>query len=270
MPPSPVTAFRRRILRWYERQGRDLPWRRTTDPYAILVSEVMLQQTQVARVIPFWEAFIRAFPTPGALARTALPDVLSAWKGLGYNTRARRLRDAAAAIVSDHAGAFPDDPAALQALPGIGRYTASAVLVFAFNRELPLVETNIRRVLITEGFAAETATPKELESVAARLIPPGRSRDWHNALMDYGATVATARATGVAPVSRQAPFHHSRRWYRGKVLGLLLSRGGEAPVAELASDLSVTPEYLVAEILPGLAADGLVAPARRGLLQLAR
>lgn len=137
MRPPSIPAFRRRILRWYGAHRRDLPWRRTTDPYAILVSEVMLQQTQVSRVIPYWETFMAAFPTPGALSAAPLPALLAAWKGLGYNTRARRLRDAATAIVSRHHGRLPEDPVALQALPGIGRYTARAVLVFAFNRNLP-------------------------------------------------------------------------------------------------------------------------------------
>jgi A/G-specific adenine glycosylase len=270
MNPPSIRSFRQRILRWYEVNGRDLPWRRTRDPYAILVSEVMLQQTQVSRVIPFWEAFMSAFPTPPSLAGAPLGDILSIWKGLGYNTRARRLRDTAAAIVGSRGGVFPEDPSILESLPGIGRYTARAVLVFAFNQELPLVETNIRRVLITEGYAGESAKPGELESVAAALIPPGRSRDWHNALMDFGATVATSRATGVAPVSRQGPFRHSRRWYRGKVLALLLSRGGEAPLATIASDLAVSPEYLLAEVVPGLTVDGLIISPGRDRLRLAR
>src|SRR5512141_540309 len=143
MERTAAAALRRRLLTWYRRSGRDLPWRHTTDPYAVLVSEVMLQQTQVARVIPAYTEFLRRFPTLTALARAPLGDVLRAWSGLGYNRRARDLQRAA----REHPRGLPHDAAALDALPGIGAYTAGAVACFATGARVPFADTNIRRVL---------------------------------------------------------------------------------------------------------------------------
>src|SRR4051812_765092 len=141
------SAFSRALLPWYRKNFRDLPWRRTTDPYAILVSEFMLQRTQVATVIPYYDDWLRRFPTVAALAAAGEDEVLHAWQGLGYYSRARNLRAAAIAISQNHGGRFPPSPDSIRDLPGVGRYTANAVATFAFNQSVPLVEANIARVL---------------------------------------------------------------------------------------------------------------------------
>ena len=256
-----VAELHERLLGWYAVNGRDLPWRRTTDPYAVLVSEVMLQQTQAPRVIPRFAAFLAAYPRLENLAEAPLDDVLRLWKGLGYNTRARRLRDCAGAVVS--AGAAAGGPAALprsfeglRKLPGIGPYTARAMLIFAHNDDLAAVDANVRRVLTHElGLPADLGD-RELQKVAEAALPRGRSRDWHNALMDYGALVLTARATGIAPRTRQSAFEGSRRWYRSRLLQALLD-GGPRRLDELAVTLDVTPA-VAAELADLLAGDGLV------------
>ncbi|MEO7993394.1 MAG: hypothetical protein ABI743_03270 [bacterium] len=142
-----IDTIRTGLLRWYKVHGRDLPWRRTTDPYRIFLSEVMLQQTQVERVIGYWYAFLTEFPTVGSLARAPLPQVQRAWSGLGYNNRARYIHDTAKAVVARHGGQFPSTLAELRDLPGIGRYTAGAIMSFAFCEDAPIVDTNVIRVL---------------------------------------------------------------------------------------------------------------------------
>ena len=146
-PASAKHQFQQRLSQWYRRHGRDLPWRRTTDPYAILVSEVMLQQTQVERVLEFYRRFLARFPTVAALAAAAVDDVLTAWQGLGYYRRARNLHLAAQQIMERHQGVFPDTFEEVAALPGVGRYTAGAVLCFAFGKRAPILDTNVQRVL---------------------------------------------------------------------------------------------------------------------------
>ncbi len=206
-------AERRSTLPWYAANRRDLPWRRTTDPYAVLVSEVMLQQTQVPRVVPRYAAFLDAFPTLETLAGSPLADVLRLWRGLGYNNRAVRLRRCAQALARGRRrpprGAA-DTLDGLVALPGIGPYTARAVLVFARNADLAAVDANVRRVLTHELDLPRDLSPAALQSVADALLPRGRSRDWHNALMDYGSLVLTARATGIAPRTRQGALRRAR------------------------------------------------------------
>src|SRR6059058_570319 len=142
-----VRAFRRSLLDWYRRYGRDLPWRHTRDPYAVLVSEFMLQQTQVSAVIPYYNEWLRRFPNFGAVARASESDILHAWQGLGYYARARNLHAAAKIVNARHGGRFPHDLAAIRALSGIGRYTANALATFAFDQPVPIVETNTDRVL---------------------------------------------------------------------------------------------------------------------------
>lgn len=211
------------ILSWYEKNQRDLPWRKTTNPYAILVSEIMLQQTQVDRVIPHYKRFMQSFPTWEALAKTEKRTILEHWSGLGYNHRALRLQETAKQIVA-RGGTCPMTAEELCKLPGIGPYTAGAVLAFVYNQAVPVVDTNIRRVLIHKLKLLEDIGKKELEAVAQSLIPLGKSRIWHNALMDYGALHATAEKTGIASLSKQSPFEGSERWARGKVIKLLLER----------------------------------------------
>jgi A/G-specific adenine glycosylase len=254
-----VAELQERILGWYAVNGRDLPWRRTTDPYAILVSESMLQQTQVPRVIPKFAEFLAAYPGLEDLAEAPLDDVLRLWKGLGYNNRARRLRDCAAAAVAASGGRLAELPRsfkALRELPGIGPYTARAVLAFAHNEEVAAVDANVRRVLVRELSLPSDLGDRDLQIVAETVLPRGRSRDWHNGLMDYGALVLTARATGIAPRTRQGAFEGSRRWYRSRLLQALLERGPQR-LDQLAVALDVTPD-VAAELADLLTRDGLV------------
>jgi A/G-specific adenine glycosylase len=253
-------ALQERLLAWYEDNRRDLPWRRTTDPYAVLVSEIMLQQTQVARVTPRFVEWLEAWPTLESLAAAPLADVLVRWQGLGYNNRARRLRECAVAAVA----AAPDGRPAelprsldgLRALPGIGPYTARAVLVFAHNDDLAAVDANVRRVLTHELGLPGDLTDTVLQAVADAVLPRGRSRDWHNALMDYGSLVLTSRATGIASRTRQGAFEGSRRQKRARLLRRLLDAGPQS-----LSDLSAAlgrPLDETADLVERLRRDGLV------------
>ncbi|MFT5224024.1 MAG: A/G-specific adenine glycosylase, partial [Glaciecola sp.] len=172
----PVAAARTKIagdlLAWSEQTRRDLPWRRVRDPWAILVSELMLQQTQVARVIPKWHAFLASFPDPAACAAAPPGAVISAWQGLGYNRRARNLHATAEAIVENHDGRVPDTLEGLLALPGIGPYTARAVLAFAFEQDVAVVDTNAARFL-ARGVAGRRLAPREAQDLADSLVAPG-------------------------------------------------------------------------------------------------
>ncbi|NHJ41320.1 MAG: Fe-S cluster assembly protein HesB, partial [Asgard group archaeon] len=205
-----IKNFQDKVFIWWKINKRDLPWRKTTNPYYIMISEVMLQQTQVTRTIQKYLEFIEHFPTLESLA-TALPaEVLKVWSGLGYNRRALWLQQAAQQIVNK--GSFPETPEELEKLKGIGPYTARSILIFAMNKNLPTVDTNIRRILIAEGFADESTQEKELFQIAEKLVPKGKSRDWHNALMDYGSQVLTASKTGIKPVTTQKIFLKSNRF----------------------------------------------------------
>jgi A/G-specific adenine glycosylase len=191
------SAFRRSLVSWYRKNARDLPWRRTRDPYAILVSEFMLQQTQVATVIPYYNEWLRRFPDFAALAAASEHDVLHAWQGLGYYARARNLRATAIAIVAKHRGSFPRDLESIRDLPGIGRYTANAVATFAFDQPVPIVEANIARVL-SRLFDVQTpidtsAGREQLWSAAAQLLPRTQAGRHNAALMELGALVCTTR-----------------------------------------------------------------------------
>lgn len=217
IPSAHIRAFRRRIWRFYARHRRCLPFRETDDPYRIVVAEFMLQQTQAERVIPKYEAWLKAWPTWEKLAQASRRELLQVWSGLGYNRRAICLGRLAELVVSRFSGRLPDDPAVLLTLPGIGPYTAHAVLIFAFNRPLVAIDTNIRRVLIHEFNLARDVTRAELEYLARKLLPRGRSRDWHNALMDYSRVALPARLP-VAPPAKQPPFLGSRRQIRGEII----------------------------------------------------
>jgi A/G-specific adenine glycosylase len=228
------------LLDWYERVKRPLPWRATRDPYALLVSEVMLQQTQAARVVPYYEAFLRRFPEAGALAAAPVGDVLAAWSGLGYNRRALALQRAAS-HVAEHG--WPDD---LTELPGVGAYTAAAVGSFAWDRQSAAVDTNVRRVLARHD-GVERA-PRELAEHAAALLPPGRAAAFNQAMMELGATVCRPRRPECAacPVARgcrgghaasrprkRERFEDTDRWARGRIVAALVS-GEPGPQLEPA------------------------------------
>ena len=196
--PARALAFTRRLLAWFRAEGRNLPWRASRDPYHILVSEFMLQQTQVARVAVYWPRFLDLYPTVDALARARPARVREAWDGLGYYRRAENLHRLAGIVVRDHGGAVPSDPATLASLPGVGRYTAGAVASFAYERRTAAVDTNVARVL-RRAFAPRAgggaAADRRLWDLARALLPVRRRVAWefNQALMDLGATVCTAR-----------------------------------------------------------------------------
>jgi A/G-specific adenine glycosylase len=253
-------ALRGALLDWYARARRDLPWRRTGDPYAILVSEVMLQQTQVARVVPRYSEWLDRWPDAASLAAATRGEVLAAWVGLGYNRRAVALHEAARVVARD---GWPDD---LRTLPGVGPYTAAAVASFAFGAHVAAVDTNARRVAERLGRGGPEA-----------LLPPGRAAEWNQAAMELGATVCTARAprcgacpvaawcasagrpVGVRTATGERPprerFEDTNRWVRGRVVAALAAGRG------LPSDIAAER---VERALRGLVRDGLVRPVDGG------
>ena len=212
-------VFQTKIMDWWKENARDLPWRRDPTPYNVLISEIMLQQTQVSRVVPKFMEFLEAFPTVESLANSEPKHLLQLWSGLGYNRRAIWLREAARQILEK--GEFPQTIRELEQLKGVGPYTSRSILIFAFNKDLAAVDTNIRRVLIASGFAKEGMSDKELQDVADAVLLTGRSRDWHNAMMDYGSQVMTSSSTGISPTSKQTCYEGSSRQIRGAVVRLL-------------------------------------------------
>ena len=278
------------LLAWYAGEGRDLPWRRTHDPYAVLVSEVMLQQTQVARVIPRFEAWLRRWPDAPALADASAADVLAEWSGLGYNSRALRLQATAAAVAD---AGWPGDEAGLRALPGVGPYTAAAVASFAFGQAAAAVDTNQVRV-IDRWDAAVGRGPAALRTRALELLPPDAPGEWNHALMDLGATICTARIArcDACPVShwcasagevdpaaerelrrgssKATPqrFEDTQRYVRGRIVAALVETG---PV-DRAALTAALPEGIApdrtAAALVALTRDGLIQQGPEGLLSL--
>ncbi|MEO1063138.1 MAG: A/G-specific adenine glycosylase [Actinomycetota bacterium] len=264
------------LLAWAAEHGRDLPWRRTRDPWAILVSEVMLQQTQVARVEPRWRAFLDRFPDVATCASAPLAEVLREWQGLGYPRRARNLHAIATAVTAEHGGRFPDDLDALLALPGIGPYTARAVLAFAFERDVAVVDTNVGRILARQR--GSRLTPKQAQSAADDLVPAGEGWAWNQAVLDLGAMVCGKRraecdrcpvrstcswrggpgpdpAVGSAAVSgRQAAFEGSDRQARGRLLAALAA--GPVGAADLAAVMD-RPAEVAQALADALVAEGL-------------
>jgi A/G-specific adenine glycosylase len=206
-PDGPtILAFRRRLMRWYRRAGRDLPWRRTRDPYAVLVSEFMLQQTQVARVTEYYARFLERYPTVERLAAAAPSQVREVWEGLGYYRRAANLHRLARVVVEEGDGMIPREPEALRRLPGVGRYTAGAVATFAYEQATPAIDTNVARV-IRRAFHPRvkgTSGQRRIWVTGARLVPRAGNPAWtfNQAIMELGAVVCTARLANcdVCPV----------------------------------------------------------------------
>lgn len=200
MLPAPHARqwFRRNLLTWYRANGRDLPWRRTRDPYRVLVSEIMLQQTQVDRVLPKYHEWIDRYPSFEALADAPERDVVKTWYPLGYNIRPRRLHAIAREAVDRHDGQLPEDEAALRGFKGIGRYTAGAVRSFAFGKRAAILDTNVARVLyrvfLARGPAKSHKTTRRLWEISSAVLPVKHVYDFNQALMDFGATRCTARA----------------------------------------------------------------------------
>jgi A/G-specific adenine glycosylase len=242
------SALHRRILGWYRRMGRDLPWRRTRNAWRILVSEVMLQQTQVPRVLERYPAWLRRFPTPASLAAASPRDALIAWSGMGYNRRALYLHAASRLIVQLHRGRVPDTVPELRALPGVGANTTHAVLCFAYRARLPVIDVNVRRVLTRLSRrttdAGHILCEKDILPLADSLLPARAYFDWNQALMDLGALICTARAPHcdacpaspycssafrVGPAGRASspsvtPKEIPRRIHRGRILEFLRHR----------------------------------------------
>lgn len=250
-----IHGFQERVFSFYARYGRTLPWRQTTDPYRILVSEVMLQQTQVSRVIPFYEHWIQTWPAVESLAQASTTGVLKAWMGLGYNRRAINLHRAANVIVQEYHGDVLSAMCEYKRIPGVGEYTARAVLIFSGNEDTVTVDTNIRRILIAEFQLPQTTSNVDLWAIADQCLPRGRSRDWHNALMDYGALSMTARSTGIAPRTRQTSYQGSDRQIRALILKTLLKQP--------QSDTTLTqqckiPQERLEAILAKMQKEGLV------------
>ncbi len=229
--------FQKELLFWYSVNKRDFPWRNTKDPYKILVSEVMAQQTQISRVLSSYLAFLKTFPSVNVLAQSSVSDVLHAWAGMGYNRRAVLLHRTAIAVVQK--GRFPKTSKELVELPGIGPYTASAVASFAFDEKIGVVDTNVRRVLSRIFFGVENYDEKHVFALAQRLVPSGKSRIWNNAIMEFGALICSSvpQCTSCQfaevclslkkgfpkgiPKTKQAKFEGSNRQARGLILKML-------------------------------------------------
>ncbi|MCX7774914.1 MAG: A/G-specific adenine glycosylase [Rectinemataceae bacterium] len=251
---------RRFLLEEGQRHYRDLPWRRNLDPWGVLISEVMLQQTQVARVIPAYERWMTKFPSPEALASSSREEVLRSWSGLGYNRRAIRLHECARAIAEDHGGRVPNELAALESLPAIGSYTARAILAFAFDKAEVFLETNIRAVLIRHFFEdRQEVAERELAELAGLLLDREHPRIWYWALMDYGAHLKHSEENYARRAQRyrvQSPFHGSLRQARGSVLRILLEH---SPLSEDEIILRTGLDHgKVRGALAGLAQEGFL------------
>lgn len=217
-----VIPLQRKILRFYSLHKRDLPFRKTTDPYRITVSEIMLQQTQVDRVVPKYLAWIRMWPTWKALSRATTKQILTMWSGLGYNRRALNLWKLAHVVMNEYHGKLPETPEELMKLPGIGPYTSRAILIFAFNKPLITIDTNIRRVILHELNLPASTTATRLEEIAYQLLPKRRSRDWHNALMDYSRLSLPSRIERIPALTKQSSFEGSLRQIRGEIIRQLI------------------------------------------------
>lgn len=294
--PLRPSLLHRRVLGWYESNRRELQWRTTRDPYAILVSEVMLQQTQVGRVKAKLPLFLRQFPSIGSLARASVADVVRAWSGMGYNNRALRLRELARIVVEGHRGRLPRDAAPLMELPGVGRYTAHALLCFAFGKNVPVVDVNIRRVLSRVFWKMRdlrAAAPEPAAWELAAQVLPEDGYTWNQALMDLGATVCTARrprcgncplrshcssgdvlaSAAPAPPRRRASPEPSyrgvpQRIWRGRTVQALRTVPEPASIVLHELGRMVKPDFHAGEskwllsIVDGLAKDGIVTKRR--------
>ncbi|GHH78607.1 adenine glycosylase [Kitasatospora indigofera] len=291
---APAPLLHATVLDWYEAHARDLPWR-TPDasPWAVMVSEFMLQQTPVKRVLPVYEAWLERWPTPAALAADAPGEAVRMWGRLGYPRRALRLHGAATAITTTHGGEVPDDHAALLALPGVGEYTAAAVASFAFRQRHVVLDTNVRRVFARAVTGVEypaQATTAAERRTATTLLPEAAetAATWAVGVMELGALVCTARSPecGACPLRRHCAwqlagrppyegparrgqtYEGTDRQVRGKLLAVLREAHGEVPQARLDE---VWPEPVQrARALDGLVADGLVEPVEQGVYRLPR
>jgi len=256
-----LEVFRKTVYEHYRRYGRSLPWRRSRDPYRILVSEIMLQQTQVARVLPKYEEFVSVFPDVHTLARAGLARVLEVWQGLGYNRRAVALKRIAMRLVDEFDGKIPDDPQVLATFPGIGPATAASIVAFAFNKPVIFLETNIRTAFIHHFFPrATTVSDEELVPLVKRSLEGQEPRRWYNALMDYGAALKKTHgnASRKSPAyRRQGPFKGSNRQARGMILRAMTAAAHPVPARNLAEMLDMD-EDRVRSLLAQLEREGFL------------
>jgi A/G-specific adenine glycosylase len=283
-----IGSVNRLVLDWYSAHARDLPWRHNPylgNPYAILVSEVMLQQTQVERTVPKFLEFMSRFPTIGDLAQASLADVIGIWSGMGYNNRAVRLQRLAQVVVAEHAGHIPHELESLLTLPGVGPYTASAVACFAYGVSIPVIDTNIYRVLSRLVHGVEPPSRGAIEPLAAEYLPTIEASQWHQALMDIGATLCTVVAPrcihcplqevcSAAPALRdganrklakasvpytpkQARFMGSSRYYRGRIVEALRQSPEGISVTKVEDLFSEVLTKKLDSIITSLVRDGL-------------
>ncbi|MBI5613702.1 hypothetical protein HY947_02150 [Candidatus Gottesmanbacteria bacterium] len=252
--------FQQHIFSWWEKNRRNLPWRHTHDPYRIFISEIMLQQTQVERVTAKYHEFLARFPRISDLASAPLRDVLVLWKGLGYNRRAMFAQKTALDIVKKYYGVFPKDPALLMTLPGIGVYTAKAVCVFAYKMDLPLVDTNIRKIITHFFYNDVVQKEKEIEKKALELLPKGKSWEWNQALMDFGALELSKLLPKAKSKNRSIPFKDTNRFVRGKIIDALRERSyRKKELLSLLSELTHRTDEVLEKNLQSLIKEGLVA-----------
>jgi len=263
-------TVRRSVLVWFNQWGRDLPWRKTRQWYPILVSEIMLQQTQVRRVLPYYHAFLKRFPTPGDLAKASVADVIRIWGGLGYNKRALYLQQATRAIIHLHAGKLPAESSDLLALSGIGDYTASALRCFVHGIDVPVLDTNVKRVLGRVIWGSRLVGPTEMFNLASRLVPTGESWEWNQGLMDIGSAFCLpknpkcplcplheccnaspdfsawksgAKERPVMSTVKPRRFQDTTRYIRGKVLTHLRLLPPNSTIGVLDLGQQITPEF---------------------------
>jgi len=261
-----VTDFRETVWDYFRTHRRDMPWRDDPSPYHVLVSELMLQQTQVNRVLPKYQEFMAKFPDIADLATAPLSDVLSAWSGLGYNRRAKFLHAAAGKVVSDFGGALPSTREELVSLPGIGPNTAGAILAYAFNQPVVFIETNVRTVLFHHFFADQTdIDDKVLLPIVQQVCDLEHPREWYWALMDYGTYLKQTAGNNISQskhYARQSKFEGSRRQIRGRVLRELVA--GDRSLREL---IEVLADERAQSVIDDLASEGLVEQ-EAGLIRL--
>lgn len=255
IPQKEIKQFQKEILLWYTKNKRDLPWRQTRDPYRILVSEIMLQQTQVSRVIPKYAAWLAVFPTLESLANAKTAEVLKLWSGLGYNRRALYLQKCAKEIIEKNHGVFPKNPEILKKLPGIGDYTAAAIACFAFGQQVAVVDTNVRKVILVHfsHVMLKQVQDDTIKKVADQLLPIGKAAEWNQALMDYASSMLKKEKI---PMVKQSTFKGSNRYYRGQIIKILLEKQ-KVTMSELVEQFQKDEAFVVG-IVQGLVKDGMV------------
>jgi A/G-specific adenine glycosylase len=254
-----ITQFQKEVWDFYHKNRRSFPWRETTNPYKILVSEIMLQQTQADRVVRFYEVFLKRFPNPKKLAEATFTEIYPYWQGLGYNRRAMNLKKAAEKSITEYKGKFPENPQELEEFPGIGPYTSKAVAIFSANYPVACIETNIRRVFIHHFFKnKKNISDESIMRLAELALPKERSREWHWALMDYGAylkTVVENPNRRHENYSVQSKFEGSARQARGMILKMLSAK--EMSSKEIEKRTKRTEAEII-PILEALAKEGFV------------